>query len=98
MIPEVITQHIFDYCRRNAGVRVDIHKENNPYPWYGLFFDIDGKAKVSEADFTLITYINNHLKYAREPISVRIDGKDLKEIVPLALPLLTPDNIDITNI
>lgn len=97
MIPDLIKQKIFDYCRKNSGVRVTIHLKDNPYPLYGLSFDINGKAKVLEGNLDITTYISNHLKYAREPVDIKVNGLDLKDItpLPLALPLLPPEPIKI---
>jgi hypothetical protein len=95
MIPEAIVLRLKEYCRKNGGVRIDIHHENNPHALCGLFFDTDGLSKTLTTRIDLIVYISNHLKYSKHPIMIKIDGKDLKDIVPIALPILPPEQINI---
>lgn len=97
MIPADISQVLIEYCRRNGGVRVDIHHENNPHALCGLSFDTDAKAKLLSGELTLIPYLTNHLKYSRFPISIKIDGKDLKDITPLSLPVNSPEQINLES-
>lgn len=99
MIPEPIRQRILEYCRKRGGVRVDIHHEGNPHPRYGLPFDIDGKAKLLSGNIDIIMYISMHMKFARHPISIKIDGVDLLEVTTLKeLPISLPEKINIDSV
>lgn len=85
-IPEVIKNNLLEYCRKQGGVRVDIIGKDKPTK-SGLSFDLNGKAKVLTADISIITYIENMMKYCRHDISIMVNNIGLKDlpIIPLAL-------------
>jgi hypothetical protein len=97
LIPEPIRQRLLEHCRRKGGVKVDIHHEGNPHPLCGLPFDIDGKAKVLSGNMDIIWYISMHMKYARFPIMIKIDGEDLQDVTTLKElpPPSLPEEINI---
>ena len=87
------------HCQKSGGVRVNIHHEGNPQPRYGLSFDFDGKAKLLSGNMDIIMYISMHMKYAKRPIEIKIDGVDLKEITTLKeLPINLPEKINIDSV
>lgn len=95
MFSESVKEKILDHCRKTGGVRVNVYKKDNPQPFSGLSFDINGKAKTIEGNVIINTYIENIIKYSRKDIIIKLDDIDFMDILEVkALPLITPEPIN----